>query len=98
MQRRFDAMTPPAPIQIVVVDQIGAEQLLGSILTDRLLPVVQDHASAHVWASWGASLRELWLVDAQGRRAEVVDLTTHPLTDPSNASLVQTRLLALAGL
>lgn len=97
MQRRFDGMTPPAPIQIVVVDQIGAEQLLGSILADRALPVVQDTAAAHVWASWGASLRELWIVDAQGRRVEVIDVTTHALTDPSNATQVQSRLLQLAG-
>lgn len=97
MQRNFDALTPPAAIQIVVVNEIGAESATNSILAGRSLPFVQDNTTARVWRSWGAALRSLWIVDAQGRRVDVIDITTRPLTDPSNATAVQTRLLQVAG-
>lgn len=97
MQRNFNALTPPAPIQIVVVDEIGAESATNAILEGRSIPFVQDTTAARVWASWGAALRELWIVDGMGRRVEVIDITTNPLTDPSNATRVQARLLEVAG-
>lgn len=98
MQDRFNALSPPAPIQVVVVNEIGAESATASVLRDRTLPFVQDSATARVWASWGASRYQLWIVDGQGRRLEVLNLSTAPLTDPTNATRVQTRLLTLAGL
>jgi hypothetical protein len=97
MQQRFDALTPPAPIQVVVVNEIGAEAGTASTLSGRSLPFVQDSAAAHVWMNWGASRYQLWLVDGMGRRVDVVDLSHFSLVDPSNATQMQTRLLTLAG-
>lgn len=96
MQRNFDALTPAAPIQIVVVNEIGAESATRSVIEGRSLPFVQDVTAARVWRAWGAALRQLWIVDGQGRRVEVIDITTRPLTDPSNATAVQSRLLEIA--
>lgn len=95
MQRNFDALSP-ASIQIVVVNEIGAESATASILAGRELPFVQDVTAARVWRAWGATLRQLWIVDRQGRRADVIDITTRPLTDPSNATSVQSRILEIA--
>lgn len=97
MQQRFDALTPPAPIQIVVINEIGAEAGTSSVLMGRSLPFVQDSATARVWSTWGASRYQLWLVDGMGRRLEVLNLSSAPLTDPTNATQLQTRLLSLAG-
>lgn len=98
MQQRFDALTPPAPIQVVVVNEYGAEAGTAGVLRDRTLPFVQDNPTARVHELWGATRYQLWLVDGTGRRLEVINLSQMPLTDPSNATQVQNRLLALAGL
>lgn len=97
MQRRFEAMTPPAPIQLVVINQVGAESATSQVLRDRAVPFVQDTAAARVWATWGANIRELWIVDGMGRRVEVIDLTTHSLLDPGQATNIESRILAAAG-
>lgn len=97
MQQNFDAQTPPAPIQVVVVNEIGAESGTASVLSGRTLPFVQDDTTARVWNAWGASRYQLWVVDDMGRRVEVIDLSMRSLTDPSNATAVQARLLSLAG-
>lgn len=97
MQRRFEAMTPPVPAQIVVINEIGAESATASVIRDRGLPFLQDTTAARVWAAWGAHIRELWIVDGMGRRVEVIDLSTHSLTDPANATNTEARILAAAG-
>lgn len=57
------------------------------------LPLLQDDADNDVWASWQATYRDVQIVDANGDRAAVYNLTEHDLGDPDNYETLRQMLL-----
>ncbi|MBL8603082.1 MAG: hypothetical protein JNK72_14260 [Myxococcales bacterium] len=97
MQREIDAARPPTAVRIAVINAPGAEAGNASIVMGRTLPYCQDSSTANVTTSWGAAVRQLWLLDGQNRQVEVVDLTQFSLDQPANFAAVKARILRLAG-
>ncbi len=48
------------------------------------LPVVQDDLVANVWTNWGATWRDLYVLDRTNHVTAVYNLTTHNLADAAN--------------
>lgn len=65
-------------------------------MTDgRTLPWLQDVAGQDVWTSWSVEYRDVVIVDAQGNRRDVFNLTTHDLSAQTNRDALKERLRAV---
>ena len=60
------------------------------------LPILQDTADANVWTSWAVTWRDLVVLDGEGRKALVFNLTTNNLADPDNYATLEARLVEIA--
>ncbi len=89
-------MRPAPAVRIGVVNTVGAEAGNSTLVMGRILPYGQDTAEAGVARAWGASVRQLWILDRSNRQLEVLDLTAFPLNEPANLSALRARLLRLA--
>jgi hypothetical protein len=78
------------------VNTVGAEAGNSTLVMGRILPYGQDTAEAGVASAWGASVRQLWILDRSNRQLEVLDLTAFPLSEPANLRALRARLLRLA--
>jgi len=89
-------MSPAPSVRIGVVNMIGSEAGNSTIVMGRILPYGQDTPEANVAVSWGAGLRQLWILDRSNRQVEVLDLSAFPLSEPANLAALRARLLRLA--
>ncbi len=89
-------MRPTPAIRIGVVNTLGAESGNSTLVMGRILPYGQDTAEAGVARRWGASVRQLWILDRNNRQVEVLDLTAFPLSEAANLRALRARLLRLA--
>lgn len=89
-------MRPTPAVRIGVVNTVGAEAGNSTLVMGRILPYGQDTAEANVAGRWGASVRQLWILDRSNRQVEVLDLTAFPLSEAANLSALRARLLRLA--
>ena len=71
-------------MDIVVVNLPGLESGNDDLFAATLLPVVQDDAVANVWTNWGATWRDVYVLDPDNRVTEVFNLTTYDLSDAAN--------------
>lgn len=46
--------------------------------------MVQDDAVANVWTNWGATWRDVYVLDPDNVVHSVYNLTTYNLSDPAN--------------
>lgn len=58
------------------------------------LPLLQDDATANVWSSWGATWRDVYIVDGDNQLVEVYSLTTYNLSDPTNYATLKSKFIA----
>src|SRR5687767_2329456 len=94
MQGELNAMSPPVPIRIFGVNQMGQESGNESITTMRTLPWLQEPMGMDVWGSWGVTYRDVVILDTRNVTIEVYNLTVHDLADPTNYADLRARLMA----
>ena len=71
-------------VRILGVNGAGLESGNASITSGRVLPWLQDTASEDAWGKWQVSYRDVVILDPDGYRVGVYNLTEHDLADPTN--------------
>ena len=84
MQEDLDADHPSLGIEILSINQIGAESGANSLSSDMDLPMVQDTTALSIWNSWGGDWRDVWILDENNSPYAVVNLTTYGLSTAAN--------------
>jgi hypothetical protein len=75
------------------VNQAGYEAQNDLMTAGRTLPWLQDRIDVDVWLAWGVEYRDVVILDAQGRRVGVFNLTLHDLGVPANFAALKQQLL-----
>lgn len=60
------------------------------------LPILQEVAEHDVWTEWGATWRDVVIVDPNNARSEVYNLTTYNLADEANRTALKAKLVDAA--
>jgi len=83
-------------VKILGVDAVGLESGNADMTSGRVLPWLQDTPSEDVWAKWHVTYRDVVLLDADGYRVGVYNLTEHDLADSANYAALEQRLVDAA--
>lgn len=78
------------------MNETGLESGNASITTGRVLPWLQDTATDGVWASWQVAFRDVVVLDTQGYRTAVYNLTVHDLSVQANYDELKNKLVSIA--
>jgi hypothetical protein len=63
----------------------------------RDIPWLQDTEEANWWGSWGIIWRDVVILDRDGNKVDVVNLTDHNLEDTEEYAAFKALLLDVAG-
>lgn len=66
------------------MNAIGHESGLASLEAVTDLPILQDDTTEDVWNDWGATWRDVYVVDGDNEVYAVFNLTTYSLADSAN--------------
>ena len=86
MQEDIDAEHPTLDIDILSINQIGAESGVGVLSSDMDLPMVQDTTALSIWNSWGGGWRDVWILDQNNSPYAVVNLTVYGISATPGSS------------
>lgn len=92
MQARLDAEAPGA-IRLFAINAAGLESGNEGFVMGKSLPLLQDTAAVDAWALWQVTYRDVVVLDAEGRRRDVFNLTDNDLTSPANQATLEQILL-----
>ncbi|MDP2316592.1 MAG: hypothetical protein Q8P41_27105 [Pseudomonadota bacterium] len=71
-------------MQILHVNAIGHDSGLVTLEASTDLPILQDDTTADVWNQWGATWRDVYVLDNDNEVYAVYNLTSNSLADPAN--------------
>ncbi len=97
MQKDIDGKSTALEVHILGVDGIGLEAGNAGMVSGRVLPWLQDTPDQDVWTKWGVTYRDVVILDPDGYRVDVYNLTEHDLADSGNRAELEQRLLDRAG-
>lgn len=80
----MDQLSTPVKVRILGVNAAGLESGNASMTSGRVLPWLQDTASEDAWAKWQVDYRDVVVLDPDGYRVAVYNLTDHNLADATN--------------
>lgn len=92
MQSELDTELP-GEVQLLGVDGIGMESTSALMTENRTPPWLQDVTTSSVWTLWAVEYRDVVIVDAQGIKRDVFNLTTNDLADPANRATLKQKLM-----
>jgi len=96
MQKELEADYPQAEIIILGINAAGYDDHK-AIYEGRDLPWLLDTKEADWWDSWGATFRDVIILDRDLEEAGIFNLTEHNLDKPDEYSALKTLLLDIAG-
>jgi len=97
MQAELDAASTSVPIQLGGINQAGVgEAFAESFGSATTLPYLQDTSSVDVYASWGASKDDLFIVGPDGLFAGYYDLGVSSLDNQATYDAIKQALIDLA--
>jgi len=77
------------------VNGAGLESGNDGFVTGKTLPLLQDTAAVDAWGRWQVTYRDVVVLDVEGRRRDVFNLTEHDLSNPGNLETLE-RILSAA--
>lgn len=80
-------------MRIVGIDAAGLEATNPDMVSGRTLPWLQDVPDVDAWGKWGASWRDVRILDAKNALVDVYNLTEHDLNDAQAYAELKARLL-----
>jgi hypothetical protein len=83
-------------VEVLGINQVGSESSNDLMVSSRTLPWLQDTAEQSVRTKWTATYRDVRIIDSLGRIADVYNLTTHDLSNPTNRTTLKQMFLAFA--
>lgn len=96
MQAELDRASPRRPVKLFVIADLDSDGATAAFTMGNSLPVLQDNRVANVQRNWMAAIRDVVVVDDEGTRRLVYNLTTRSLTDSTFYDDLKARLLALS--
>ena len=96
MQQELSETHPELAIQVLAVNEIGYHSGLDTMSALGDLPLLQDTPEAGVWDAWGASFRDVVILNAANEQEASFNLTTHSLAEPANFAALKSLLVDLA--
>ncbi len=78
---------------LLSVNEAGLEAGNEGFVMGKTMPLLQDTTSINAWALWQVEYRDVVVLDAQGRRRSVQNLTTNDLSVPANFAALKQALL-----
>ncbi len=96
MQQEIDLVVTPRPIQILGINNIGQEAGNTLMTANHDLPWLQDVVGVQIWTLWGASLRDVKILDENNQQILTYNLIANPLNDPANFDELKQILLDAA--
>lgn len=79
MQNELSADYPSLNIDILAINQLGAESGIASISSAHHLPIVNDESSIGIWSNWGGVWRDVFILNQQNEIHTIYNLTQHNL-------------------
>ena len=96
MQNELISEYPDLPINILSINQIGAENGIDSFNETHALPMVHDNTTEGIWVLWQSQWRDFYILNRQNELLEVYNLTQHNLNDPLNYQELKQKLIQAA--
>jgi hypothetical protein len=96
MQREITASMPTRPVKFFVIADLDSDGATSVFTMGVTLPVLQDNRTANVQANWMAAIRDVVLVDDEGTRRLVYNLTTRSLEESVYYNDLKSRILSFA--
>lgn len=96
MQREIAASMPMRPVKFFVIADLDSDGATSVFTTGVTLPVLQDNRTANVQSNWMATIRDVVLVDDEGTRRLVYNLTTRSLDEAVYYNDLKSRVLSIA--
>ena len=93
MQTELDQEGLGSSVQILGLNAIGHDGSNALAVKDIRLPWLQDTANVKAWDSWGATWRDVVVVNGQGLESGVYNLTDHDLAVAANRDQLKTLIL-----
>jgi hypothetical protein len=84
MQDELAADHPELAISLHHVNEIGYDSGNETLMSETDLPILQDDTTADVWNQWGATWRDVYVLDGDNEIYAIYNLTSHDLSDPAN--------------
>lgn len=78
---------------LLAVNQAGLEAGNDGFVMGRTTPLLQDSAEVNAWGRWQVTYRDVVVLDAEGRRRGVFNLTANDLAVPANVATLERLLL-----
>lgn len=73
----------------------GLESGNEGFVMGKTLPLLQDTAAVDAWGRWQVTYRDVVVLDVEGRRRDVFNLTENDLSNPANLDTLE-RILSAA--
>lgn len=93
MMKEIEAERPGA-VQLLAINEAGYESSTDLMAGLGDIPLLQDVAEDAVWSSWNATYRDVVIVNGEGMRVSVYNLTSYDLGQEANYAELKARLLA----
>lgn len=79
------------------MNEVGNESGNALMVEGRTLPLLQDTSPSQAWGPWAVTYRDVIIVDGQGLRRDVYNVTLHDLSKPEHSAALKAKLLAARG-
>jgi hypothetical protein len=102
MQAELATAHPQLKINQIGINQAGYESTNAQITTGRMLPWLQDvdadqDGLSDVWAEqWQVTYRDVVILNGEGEKVDLYNLTTYDLSKPENYSTLKQKLIDAA--
>jgi len=89
------SVTTILPVEILGVNETGSSPET-RMFSFKVQSWLRDTTTANVQTSWGASYRDVVILDPLNNKIESYNLTTYPLTTEANRATLKNKLIAAA--
>lgn len=96
MQAEILAANPDSKIRILGINQTGQEASNALAVDGKSLPWLQDVLD-EAWTAWLTTHRDVVILDREGRKYDVINLTERDLNVPEEYAVLKSMLLRAAG-
>jgi predicted transcriptional regulator len=83
----------PGAFVLLSVNEAGLEAGNAGFVLGKTTPLLQDTAATDAWGLWQVEYRDVVVLDAEGRRRSVQNLTTNDLSVTANFAALKQLLL-----
>ena len=87
---------PELSVAILAIDEVGHEGGMPEVAKTADLPCLQDTAKDDVWGTWGATWRDVYVLNRENEVTAVYNLTENSLAEPANYATLEALLIDAA--